>query len=76
MASAIATPARNRKLGAAKPPTIIALPYVLLWRASSRVQASSVWASIMISTEMPRSQSMYPRRLPPSERSESSGFMG
>ena len=73
MASAIATPARNRKLGAAKPPTIIAQPYVLLWRASSRVQASSVWASIMISTEMPRSQSMYPRRLARASAASRSG---
>ncbi len=60
-ASASAMPARKRKAGAAKPATIIAQPYVLLWRASRRVHASSVWASIMMRTETPRSQSRYPR---------------
>jgi hypothetical protein len=54
----LAIPARKRKPGAPKPPTIIAQPYVPFWRASTRVHASRVCASIMMSTRMPRSQSM------------------
>ena len=56
-ASTIATPARNRKIGAPNPPRTIAHRYDGRLRSATRVQESSVCASIMISTPTPRSQS-------------------
>src|SRR6185436_7146433 len=56
-----ARPASDRNIGAAKPPMMLASRYATLRFAIARVHASVVCASIIISTAMPRAQSMYAR---------------
>ena len=60
--SGIATLARKRKSGAAIPASRISRPNHGRARSDAMVQESNVWASIMTSTVMPRSQSRYPSR--------------
>ena len=51
-------PASHKNIGAAKPPRIVAWRNAIVERPANRVHASSVCASIITSTAMPRAQSM------------------
>ncbi len=53
-----ATPARNRKSGAANPPITLTTGHAAFSRAECSVQASNTCHSIIDTTAIPRSQSM------------------